>query len=257
MYKIKVINRIAGKYQRIVSSKTYRRTVKVTTTIPLISFSFDDAPQTAFDNGGGILKANGARATYFVSLGLLGADSPSGFIASETTLRRALEDGHELGCHTFDHKDPWKSAPDEFERSVLKNRQELAQILPKSVFTSFAYPLCGPRPATKRRLGKLFKCCRGGGQDINVGTADLNLLNAFFLDKRKRDTIDSLKQLIDRNAESLGWLIFATHDIVENPSIYGCPIRFFEEVVEYSIKSGASILTVGKAFEQIIAAGNK
>lgn len=246
-----LLNRIVGKYRRTVSIRFCSRKVAIKLTTPFISFSFDDAPRTAFSNGGDILKAHGARATFFVSLGLLGSESPSGTIAFQDDLRRAVEEGHELGCHTFDHKDPWKTTTKVFEQSVLKNRQALARILPETAFSAFAYPLCGPRPATKRRVGKLFNCCRGGGQAFNVGTADLNLLKAFFLDIRNGNTIDSVKRLIDRNSECRGWLIFATHDVIDSPSPYGCTKEFFEEVVAYSARSGARLLPVGKACEQI------
>jgi peptidoglycan/xylan/chitin deacetylase (PgdA/CDA1 family) len=242
--------RIVEKYHRSLSYQCCRRMVAVKLITPIISFSFDDAPRTAFRNGGDILKAHGVRGTYFLSLGMLGTESPSGIIASKDDLHRAVEEGHELGCHTFDHKDSWKTKAEVFEQSVLKNRQELAIILPDTVFSSFAYPLCNPSPANKRRMGKLFNFCRGGGQTLNVGMADLNLLKAFFLDVRNGDTIDTVRRLVDRNAESRGWLIFATHDVTENPSPYGCTKAFLEEVVAYSSTSGAHLLPIGEVIRE-------
>ena len=247
----KLLDRIAGKYRRTLSHKCARRMVEVNLTTPIISFSFDDAPRSAFSNGGDILKAHGARGTYFVSLGMLESDSPSGIIASQEDLRRAVEEGHELGCHTFDHKDPWKTKPDVFEQSVLKNRQALAKNLPNIVFSTFAYPLSNPNPVNKRLAGSLFNCCRGGGQTFNTGMADFNMLKAFFLDVRGGATIDMVRDLIDRNSVYRGWLIFATHDVVDNPSPYGCTKDFFEEVVVYAASSGSLLLPVGKACEEI------
>jgi peptidoglycan/xylan/chitin deacetylase (PgdA/CDA1 family) len=246
-----LLNRIAGKYRRTISNRFCRRLVEIKSTVPFISFSFDDAPRTAFSNGGEILKAHGARATFFVSLGMLESDSPSGIIASQDDLHRAVEEGHELGCHTFDHKDPWKTKTEVFEQSMLKNRQVLARVLPNTVFSTFAYPLCNPSPANKRRVGKLFNCCRGGGQTFNAGMADFNLLKAFFLDIRNGDTIDAVRRLIDKNSEFRGWLIFATHDVDDNPSPYGCTKEFFEEVVAYAASSGARLLPVGKACQEL------
>jgi peptidoglycan/xylan/chitin deacetylase (PgdA/CDA1 family) len=246
-----LLTRIAWKYRRTVSDFFCRKMVAVKLTTPIISFSFDDAPRTAFTHGGGILKAHGARATFFVSLGMLESGSPSGIIASQNDLRRAVEEGHELGCHTFDHKDPWKTKTEVFEQSVLKNRQALARLIPNIVFSTFAYPLCGPKPVTKSRIGKLFNCCRGGGQTFNVGKTDFNLLKAFFLDIRNGDTIDTVRHLINRNSESRGWLIFATHDVDDNPSPYGCTKEYFEKVVQYAVTSGALLLPIGNVCEQI------
>jgi peptidoglycan/xylan/chitin deacetylase (PgdA/CDA1 family) len=246
-----MLNRIVWKYRRTLSYQCGRRMAAVKLTTPIISFSFDDAPRTAFTQGGGILKAHGARATFFVSLGMLESDSPSGIIASQDDLSRSVEEGHELGCHTFDHKDPWNTKTEVFEQSVLKNRQALARVLPDTVFSTFAYPLCDPKPATKSRIGKLFKCCRGGGQIFNFGSTDFNLLKAFFLDIRNRDTVHRVRRLIDQNSEYRGWLIFATHDVDDNPSRYGCTREFFEEVVAYAASTGSLILPVGKACEQL------
>jgi len=249
----KLLSHISGKYQRTVADLFCRRMVTIKSSTPFVSFSFDDAPRTAFRNGGNILKAYGITATFFVSLGLLGSTSSSGNVALPEDLSRAVEEGHELGCHTFDHKNPWETTADDFEQSVLKNRKALSRILPDYVFTTFAYPLCNPRPTTKRRIGKLFNCCRGGGQTFNVGKADLNLLKAYFLDVRNGENIDLVKRLIDWNSEVQGWLIFATHDVDDNPSRYGCTMEFFEEVVRYSILSGASMSSIGKTCQKLMA----
>jgi hypothetical protein len=80
---------------------------------------------------------------------------------------------------------------------------------------------------------------------------DLNLLKAYFLDRRTKTDLHSVKNVIDRNASSRGWLIFATHDVTDQPSPYGCSREFFEKVVEYAADSGALILPVGKAWEKL------
>ena len=245
--------RAADKYQRMMTRYLHRRMIKLHTSAPIISFSFDDAPRTAFINGGDILNKYEIGATFYVSLGMLSADSPSGIIASQTDLRRALEEGHELGCHTFDHKHPRETNTKLFVESVIKNREVLSQILPEATFETLAYPICGPRPTTKQRIGELFRCCRGGGQNFNCKETDLNLLKAFFLDVRNGDSLDTIRRLIDKNAESLGWLIFATHDIDYNPSLYGCSKEFFKKVVAHAANSGALLLPVGKACEHLQA----
>jgi peptidoglycan/xylan/chitin deacetylase (PgdA/CDA1 family) len=251
MFIRSLLSRVSGKYRRTVSIRFSRRKVKIRTSIPIISFSFDDAPKSAFITGANILKANSARGTFFVSLGLLNSESPSGKIASKEDLRRAMSDGFELGCHTFDHQDPWKTPAGEFYKSVLKNRQTLVTILPNATFASFAYPINEPRPEIKRRMGEHFRCCRGGGQTFNSGTADLNLLKGYFLDHRNRNDIDSVKREIDLNVIRRGWLIFGTHDVCETPSAYGCTDKNFETVVKYAVNSGSIILPVTKACELI------
>jgi peptidoglycan/xylan/chitin deacetylase (PgdA/CDA1 family) len=218
---------------------------------PIISFSFDDAPRSAFRVGGGILESYNARATYYVTLGLLGLESPGGVIASADDLRCAKEAGHDLGCHTYDHCEPWDTPTEDFVKSIKKNQSAIADILPGFIFSTFAYPLDDPCPSTKRRVGELFTCCRGGGQIYNKDTADLNLLKAYFLDRRNRNDKDAVIRMIDENTACRGWLIFATHDVADNPSPYGCTPDLFKEVVEYATHSDASVLTVTKAFDRL------
>ena len=92
--------------------------------------------------------------------------------------------------------------------------------------------------------------CRAGGQTFNAGTTDLNQLSSFFLEK-SRDEIEDVKDLIDQNKDAKGWLVFSTHDVTENPGPYGCNPQFFEEIVKYSVESGARILPVTEAVEAI------
>jgi peptidoglycan/xylan/chitin deacetylase (PgdA/CDA1 family) len=247
----RVLIRLSSKYRRTAAKHLFRRIITLRPTKPIISFSFDDAPRTAFARGGDMLGAHGARGTFYVSLGMLGRDSPSGVIGTEDDLRLAIETGHELGCHTFDHRSSWETSPGDFLQAVLKNREAVSGLFPEASMSTFAYPICDPRPATKRRIGKMFRCCRGGGQTFNVGKTDLNLLKAFFLDARNLVKIDTVRELLDKNAEARGWLIFATHDIADNPSRYGCSNQFFRDVVKHAAQSGALILPVAKAFEQV------
>lgn len=246
-----IFEQVVGKYRRSVAYRCHRRMVSIEAPVPLISFTFDDAPVTAFCMGGNILRSCGAKATYFVSLGMLGATTEVGTIASVDDLLRAGDEGHELGCHTFDHLYTWQTNPKKFIESILRNRQALDTILPGTRFRTFAYPIGVPRPSVKAKLEKHFLCCRGGGQAPNVGVADLNLLKAYFIDKRNNVDIDSIKKVIDHSVSSSGWLIFATHDVTEKPSPYGCTPNFFAEVVRHAAQSGAVLLPVIDALERL------
>jgi hypothetical protein len=129
----------------------------------------------------------------------------------------------------------------------------LAEILPGATFTTLAYPISNPRPSTKGRVEKLFDCCRGGGQTFNAGAMDLNLVKAYFLDRRNRPRLDEIRNLVDRNVSCRGWLIFATHDVEDSPSPYGCTPDFLNHIAEYSARSGASLLPVGAACRRILS----
>jgi peptidoglycan/xylan/chitin deacetylase (PgdA/CDA1 family) len=239
---------IQNYYKRNAARLLFKRPLVIRPQRPLISFTFDDFPRTALTDGGAILKNYDVCATYYVSLGLMGKDSPSGPICVLDDLTALLEQGHELGSHTFSHCHSWETNRVTFEASIIQNDVELSKLVPGAKFDSFSYPISEPRPMTKWRTGKHFLCCRAGGQRLNVGTADLNQLAAYFLE-RSRDNVQAVKDLIDLNREQRGWTILATHDISPVPSPYGCTLEFFEEVVGYAVNSGANVVPVSKALD--------
>jgi peptidoglycan/xylan/chitin deacetylase (PgdA/CDA1 family) len=243
--------RLVKKYRRYVGYRVAKKCIKKTSSTPYISFSFDDFPRSAFLNGAQALEEYGVYATYFVSMGLLNAETPVGRIATLDDLCQVEGAGHELGCHTFDHFDGWSTRAKIIEQSIMKNRRVIQNIFPGKQFRTFAYPVSGPRARTKRIVGKHFLCCRGGGQTFNRKKIDLYLLKGYFLDWRNRNDINSVKKLIDQNNIEGGWLVFASHDIRVEPSPYGCTPKFFLEVVRYAKQSGAVVLPVAKTCDRL------
>jgi len=243
-------------YRRRAASLLFKRPFPISLQRPLISFTFDDFPRSALLVGGTILNRFGLVGTYYAALGLLGTETPSGQIFVAGDLMTLFERGHELGCHTFSHCDSWDTGTAAFQNSVIENRVALSGLLPGAEFKSFSYPISLPRPLTKARIADYFLCCRAGGQTLNVGKADLNQLSAYFLEK-SRHNIQAVKDLIDHNRQVQGWLIFATHDISDNPTPFGCTPEFFEQVVQYAVSSGASILPVVKALDVLGAPGSR
>jgi hypothetical protein len=235
-------------YRRNIARGLFRRPFTVRPQVPLISFTFDDFPRSALLAGGAILNGHDLAGTYYTALGLLGTEGPSGPLYTLDDLKGLIAQGHELGCHTFSHCHSWDTETSRFEESIVRNSGALSTLVPGAQFKSLSYPIAEPRPLTKRAAGRHFECCRAGGQTINAGVVDLNQLSAFFLEK-SRDHIQVVRDLIDRNRDARGWLILATHDVVDNPSPYGCPPQFFADVVKYAIESGAAILPVAKALK--------
>jgi peptidoglycan/xylan/chitin deacetylase (PgdA/CDA1 family) len=227
----------------------FRKRLVVRTPVPLISFTFDDFPRSAFLEGGAILNRHGISATYYVALGLMGTQSNLGPMFQAEDLKELRRLGHELGCHTFGHCHSWDTSPDLYEQAILRNQSALSEMIPGATFKTFAYPISWPRLAVKRIAGRHFACCRAGGRSpINLGSTDLNLLAATFLEQN-RDNPKALKALIDQNARERGWLILATHDVTETPSRFGCTPDFFEQILCWAEESGARILPVVQALE--------
>lgn len=216
----------------------------------MVSFTFDDFPRTALHEGGAILKRHGVRGTYYVSLSLMDSDIPAGRAFSKEDLRQVLEEGQELGCHTFAHCHSWETTPNVFEESIVENKRALEALVPGAIFKTLSYPIAWPRPRTKRRAAKYFACCRGGGKTFNLGRTDASNLQALFLEKHSHDPA-AIMHLIRENSRVGGWLILTTHDVSDSPSPFGCTPAFFEDIVRCALTSGAKILPVAQAWEAL------
>jgi peptidoglycan/xylan/chitin deacetylase (PgdA/CDA1 family) len=216
----------------------------------LISFTFDDFPRSALLTAGRILEEYGVTGTYYTSLGLMEKTSPTGEMFTRDDLRLVLRRGHELGCHTFGHCHAYDTEASAFEASIIENRRVLRTLAPEAEFKTLSYPISCPRPGTKRRCARHFLGCRAGGQTYNVQTMDLDHLQAFFVEQ-SRDHPEVIRKTIDASSRAGGWLIFATHDVCENPTRYGCRPGLFMEIVRHAVRSGAKVLPVSEALAAI------
>lgn len=242
---------VRNKWRRLLIERCARLDFPLKSEIPYISFTFDDFPRSAFLVGGRILQKYGAHGTFYVSMQLLDRETSVGLIVSRDDLQALVKEGHEVGCHTFDHLDGTVSSPEDFEQSIEKNRLAYQEVIGDGHLGGFAYPLNGPGIRVKRAVRTHFVYCRYGGQTFNQRLIDLALLKAYFLDWRNVDDLSAVKDIIAKNNAARGWLIFATHDIAEDPTRYGCRPEFFEEVVRLSIVSGARVLPVMKVCKEL------
>jgi peptidoglycan/xylan/chitin deacetylase (PgdA/CDA1 family) len=244
------LRRAHGFVQRNAARRLFSRSFAVDTPVALVSFTFDDFPRSALTVGGPIMKRFDIKATYYAAFGLMGTTGPSGRIFDVDDLQRLLEQGHEIGCHTFDHYDAWNTSRSAFERSIVRNAEALEMLAPNVRFRTFSYPMSPPRPLNKRSAARHFACSRGGGQTFNAQKADRDYLHAFFLEQA-RNNLDLVKDVVDRNLKARGWLILATHDVDDRPTPYGCTPDFFERVVQHVVKSGSRILPVADAMDAL------
>jgi peptidoglycan/xylan/chitin deacetylase (PgdA/CDA1 family) len=238
--------RLRNRSRRFLSDHLGRRNFLKQDESLHVSFTFDDFPESALVNGGAVLQEHGAAGTYYVSMGRLGLDSPSGTLADADALGTLLSAGHELGCHTYDHLDGWSSTEAQMCESILRNQEAAGALAPGTRLQTFAYPINEPRIRLKRVIGQRFLCCRGGGQTHNGRFMDMNLIRSCFLDSRNTDDPGSIKRLIDDSRAEGGWLVFATHDVQQHPSRFGCTIGFLRSIVSYCVRSGVRILPVAR-----------
>ena len=223
-------------------------------TAPIATFTFDDFPNTAWMNGGPILESFGVRGTYFVAR----AFSPENlrqFPATETMagvyyyelddIIDAHTQGHEIGCHTSDHKNVSQQSNRELEDSISLNAKFIRDLLGDVIMTSFAYPQGNVSIKAKQFLSKKFSVCRGTRPGINTKLIDLSQLKCINLDASfGKYSVDTL---IKETKACNGWIIFNTHDVTSSPSPYGCTPELLQTVVSAVAKSGIEILPIKHA----------
>lgn len=248
-----VMRRVRQRLRREASRLFACQPVRVAPLCPIVSFTFDDFPASALRIGGEILRQHGFTATFYASFGLMGQAAATGEIFAPDDLPELLRQGHELGCHTFDHCHAWDTPPAQFEASIARNQQAVRELGLGVHLRTLSYPISGPRPATKRYTARHYVCARGGGQTFNAQFCDALLLKAFFLEQARGGLL-KIQHMIEACVRSCGWLILATHDVCAQPTRFGCTPRLLDQVVKCTAQSGAQVLPVAAAFELITGA---
>ncbi|HEX3936743.1 MAG TPA: polysaccharide deacetylase family protein [Xanthobacteraceae bacterium] len=200
---------------------------------PLVSFTFDDVPASAYVNGAAILEQYELRGTFYIAAGICGTmDENEHWRVIDRGQVRGLHDrGHEIGCHTFSHVKVDTIDARQLNEECERNGKLLRELCPGIEVTNFCYPFGRVSLPRKLELQDRFDTCRGIYEGINSGTIDLALLRVIELYDRTL-TPAKLKRTLREVREHNGWLIFYTHDVAEPPSWIGASPRLLREVIE-------------------------
>jgi peptidoglycan/xylan/chitin deacetylase (PgdA/CDA1 family) len=126
---------------RLRASFKFRNLHTLRNKVPLISFTFDDFPESAALRGAEVLEKFNVQCTYYISLGIIGQESPVGKICDINTIKNLIEAKHEIGSHTYDHINAYEYPVDTYEKSILTNEQIYKDsFLTSDGFQSFSYP---------------------------------------------------------------------------------------------------------------------
>jgi peptidoglycan/xylan/chitin deacetylase (PgdA/CDA1 family) len=217
----------------------------------VVSFTFDDFPRTALTVGGEILKALGARGTYYTAMGMMGTVNHLGDQFRREDLDVLLHDGHELASHTFSHVSSQKVSTAQYREEVRKGQRAIQELTGQES-SNFAYPYGRVTLGAKRKAGEDVSSARGIWGGVNGPVVDLNLLRANSLYGSRADSSQA-EELILENERQNGWLIFYSHDVQPEPSPYGCTPGLLELAVSFAAKRGTRILTVAEVITELTA----
>jgi len=239
-----------GKARARVLSGLYRRTVPLRGVGPVVSFAFDDFPRTALTTGAAILEEFGARATYYVAMGLMDSTNELGEQFHCADLQTLVSRGHEVGLHGYEHISARRTPLEAFVRDLARCEDAIRACMSAGASRNFAYPYGEATLPAKRRVGASMTSCRGTIPGFNGPEVDLNLLHATPL-YGGEDRLERARQLILENTKRRSWLIFYSHDVRETPSPFGCTPALLRETVACAASQGGQVLTVGEVIARL------
>jgi len=239
-----------GKIRDHFLGALYRRPSALGNAGPIVSFTFDDFPRSALTLGGSILESFDVRATYYVAMGLMDAETRQGRQFSREDLHSLVERGHEAAIHGFNHLSARNTPVEKFAADVTRCGNLLQECLPGKASSNFAYPYGHATLSAKRRLGPGLTSSRGTIPGLNGPEVDLNLLRANFL-YGDANQFERVQRLIGQNAMQRSWLILYSHDVADTPSPHGCTPALLRETVRFALKQGARVLTVAAVLESL------
>ena len=213
---------------------------------PMVSFTFDDAPISAATRGAAMLEEYNARATFYISGGLVDAWSGNWTGVSADHIVGLHRRGHEIACHTFSHARATDLTEAAMAAELEKNRLYLQGLDSSIRIENFAYPYGTGSVLRKRQLGKAFHSSRGILPGVNSGTVDLQYLRAVPLIEHQIDR-DGIDRVLDEALASNGWLIFYGHDVEATPSPYGCSPELLRHALEAAARRKIPALSVADA----------
>jgi peptidoglycan/xylan/chitin deacetylase (PgdA/CDA1 family) len=230
-----------------------RSPVTIAPQRPLVSFTFDDVPDSAITNGARLLSERGCRGTFYLAGGLADATYDPWRFFSPDDVGALLDAGHEVGCHTHSHAIVQTLSKAELASEFERNAAWLRELDQRVSLKSFAYPYGAVGFMRKRQAANRFATCRGVRHGLNVGSIDRAQLRAVQLYDCRLDD-DGLDRIIAEAVEKNAWLIFYTHDVQADPSEHGCSPQLLERAIDRVLASGCDVLPVGEAFESARAA---
>lgn len=216
----------------------------------MVSFTFDDAPDSAAGEGASLLEEHGGRGTFYLAGSLIDQPADHWHGLSNDAIVRLHQTGHEIACHTFSHLRAADLDEIAMAREIERNRSYFRAIDSSIVLENFAYPYGLASVWRKPQLTKTFRSARGILPGVNRDVIDLQFLRASPLIDCEIDKA-GIDRYFDEASASGGWLIFYGHDVVDAPSPYGCSPSLLRHALKAAETRAMPIVTVAEALRRI------
>ncbi len=217
-----------------------------------VSFTFDDGLASQL-TAARLLATHNVRGTFFINSDRVGS---TGRLSAEQ-LRTMAGAGHEIGGHTLDHLNVASVDPDEQRRQVCDDRVAISKLLGGRTVSSFAYPYgyldsdaklavrdCGY--ATARTVGGTGACPSCTPSE-RLAPPDPMQLRSSVSFVRTTPVSDGIAAIRNARRHGGGWIIFVFHDVCAGCSHMSITEEQLDELLRWTIQSGATVTTVRDA----------
>lgn len=242
-----VIRRITKLAKRAATESLARRSVFVRLPRPAVSLTFDDVPRSAVSCGLPILERFGAKATFYVSLGMF-EQEPEAFIGRDEVVLLEHK-GHEIACHTYSHYRLSEGSAAGLRQDAERNRALLLKTTKEKFPRNFSFPFGEISFEAKRKLAPLYASLRGTCNGVNAGRVDLNCLRANAFSREARDDAGA-RSLIREARRYGGWVIFYLHGVSEEFDC-DCPPSGLESLLRTCVEEQVTIGTVDDVLQAV------
>ena len=209
---------------------------------PIVSISFDDFPKSVIENALPQLDKYGWKASFYVATGLVNTTNHLGLHFDQNDLKHLEQDGHEIGCHTYNHLNITEISDSRLMEELKANAKAAKAYGVTAPLRTFAYPFGETSTDRKLKLSHEFASMRGIMRGIHYNKVDLNQIKSvpIYSGPHLNQTHRFIKSLPQR----AGWLTLFTHDVRDNPSEWGCTPQDFAETLALIHKTGAKVLPI-------------
>ncbi len=234
---------IKGKLRRRLVRLRQRRPAPRGPARAAVTFSFDDAPDSATGLGAALLAQRGMRATYFVAAGLAGTVAHLGRYADRDEVRRLAAEGHEVASHTYSHLDCGRVTAEALAADLDRNARAFADWgLPPA--RTFAYPYGDVGAATKAVAASRFALCRGVHAGLLGEGSDLNQAPAIAMDGEAGEA--RAHAALERAASRGEWLILFAHQVTPEVGEFAVAPEALARLLDAARGRGLDVVTAAE-----------
>ncbi|HEX9021870.1 MAG TPA: polysaccharide deacetylase family protein, partial [Nitrospirota bacterium] len=180
-----------------------RPPVPAATSVPLLTFVFDDGNETDYTIAREVFADEGAVACAAITTGWI--DAGNHLTAAQII---ALRDaGWEIMSHTVSHPNLRSLTAAEIETELSKSKNALEAL--GVTIHNLVYPYNKSNEQVRQIARKYYRSGRGGGNEANGALIDPYELRSFT----SRQDLAKLERAVDRASAEKSWMIIYHHDI--------------------------------------------